>query len=83
MTVIFCLEVAAYKTFSCVGMQVPSKFFTTHTRFIFYQTKVPSLIYKKKIKSSLYSLNTLSGVTSERCPSPQLCAKAHTSRLQR
>jgi len=24
------------------------------------------------IKSSLYSLNTLSGVTSERCPSPQL-----------
>jgi len=31
----------------------------------------------------LYSLNTLSGVTSERCPSPRLCAKAHTSRLQR
>jgi len=32
----------------------------------------------KKIKSSWYSLNTLSGVTSERCPSPRLCAKAHT-----
>jgi len=33
----------------------------------------------KKIKSSLYSLNTLSGVTSERCPSPRLCAKNRTS----
>jgi len=29
---------------------------------------------EKKIKSSLYSLNALSGVTSERCPSPRLCA---------
>jgi len=27
---------------------------------------------KNQIKSSLYSLNTLSGVTSERCPSPRL-----------
>jgi len=34
--------------------------------------------FKKEIKSSLYSLNTLSGVTSERCSSPWLCAKAHT-----
>jgi len=42
---------------------------------------------KNQIKSSLYSLNTLSGVTSERCPSQRLCAKAHTitvaSRWQR
>jgi len=37
----------------------------------------------QKIKSSLYLLYTLLGVTSERCPSPRLCAKAHTSRLQR
>jgi len=29
------------------------------------------LLSQKKIKSSLYSLNTLSGVTSERCPSPR------------
>jgi len=35
----------------------------------------------QKIKSSLYSINTLSGVTSERCPSPQLCAKAHTIKV--
>jgi len=34
-----------------------------------------------QIKSSLYLLNTLSGVTSERCPSPQLCAKAHTIKV--
>jgi len=31
----------------------------------------------QKIKSLLYSLNTLSGVTSEWCPSPRLCARAH------
>jgi len=44
----------------------------------------------KKIKSSLFSLNTLSGVTSERCPSPRLCAEGPhikvatvTSRWQR
>jgi len=36
-----------------------------------------------KIKSSLNSLSTLSGVTSERYPTPRLCAKAHTSRMQR
>jgi len=30
---------------------------------------------------SKYSLNTLSGVTSERCPSPRLCARAHTSKI--
>jgi len=36
-----------------------------------------------KIKSSLYSLNNFSGVTSERCPSPRLCARASTSRLRR
>jgi len=29
----------------------------------------------------LYSLNTLSGVTSERCPSLQLCARDHTSKV--
>jgi len=34
-----------------------------------------------QIKSSLNSLNTLSGVTSERCPSPRLCAKAHTIKV--
>jgi len=37
----------------------------------------------QKIKSSLYSLNTLSGVTSERCRFPWLCATAHISKLQR
>jgi len=31
----------------------------------------------RKIKSSLYSLNALSGVTSERCPTPRLYARAH------
>jgi len=44
----------------------------------------PALVsFQKKIKfkSLLYSLNTLSGVTSERCPSPRLCARADTSRL--
>jgi len=35
----------------------------------------------KKIKSLLYSLYILSGVTSERCPTPRLCAKAHSSRF--
>jgi len=37
--------------------------------------------------SNLYYIrlmvNTRSGVTSERCPSPRLCARAHTSKLQR
>jgi len=37
----------------------------------------------KKSYLRLYSLNTLSGVTSERCPTPQFCIRAHTSRLQR
>jgi len=37
---------------------------------------------KNQIESSLYSLNTLSGVTSEWCSSPRLCARSHTSRLQ-
>jgi len=38
----------------------------------------------KKIKSLLYSLNTLSGVTSERYPSlpSRFCAKGHTSKSQ-
>jgi len=45
---------------------------------------VPSKRFQtQKIKSLLYLLNTLSGVTSERCLSPRLCAKNHTSRLQR
>jgi len=35
----------------------------------------------KKIKSLLYSLNTLSGVARERYPSPRLCAKAHTIKV--
>jgi len=35
---------------------------------------------RKKIKPLLYSFNILTG---ERCPSPRLCARAHTSRLQR
>jgi len=34
-------------------------------------TSVKIFFLQKKIKSSLYSLNTLSGVTSERCPSPR------------
>jgi len=37
----------------------------------------------QKIKSGLYSLRTLSGLTSEWCPSLRLCVRAHTSRLQR
>jgi len=36
---------------------------------------------KKKIKSSLYLLNTLLGVTSEWCLSLRLCAKAHTAKV--
>jgi len=30
------------------------------------------------LKSKYPAFNTLSGVMSERCPSPQLCSKAHT-----
>jgi len=37
--------------------------------------------FNNQIKSSLYLLNTLSGVMSERCPSPRLCAKAHTIKV--
>jgi len=37
---------------------------------------------KQKIKSSLYSLDTLSSIMSERCPTPRLYARTHTSRLQ-
>jgi len=42
------------------------------------------LIFNHKIKPSLYSLNTLTGVMSEceRFRTPRLCARAHTSRLQ-
>jgi len=43
---------------------------------------VPKNNIKEKNQSLLYSLNTLSGVTGEWCPSPRLCAKTHTSRLQ-
>jgi len=39
------------------------------------------LMQIKKIKSLLYSLNTLLGVTSERCPSARLCAKTHTIKV--
>jgi len=42
---------------------------------------VPWLLCRQ-IKSSLYSFNTLSGVTSEQCPTTQLCTRTHTSRLQ-
>jgi len=39
-------------------------------------------LQKTKLKKfSLYSLNTLSGVTSEQCPSPRLCARDHTSNV--
>jgi len=38
-------------------------------------------INKYNIKSSLYSFNTLSGVMSERCPSPRLCARENTSKV--
>jgi len=41
------------------------------------------VIKSKSIQIFIYSLNILSGVTSERCPSPRLCASAHTSSLQR
>jgi len=37
--------------------------------------------YLKKIKSSLYSLDILSGVTSERCSSPRIYPTAHTSKV--
>jgi len=37
---------------------------------------------KLKNKYSLYSLNILSDLTSERCPSPRLYSRAHTLRLQ-
>jgi len=40
-------------------------------------------ISNQKNQISLSSLNTLSGVTSERCPSPRLCAKAHTIKHQK
>jgi len=50
---------------------------------LLYKLKIHSFVTKFVIKSSLYSLNTFSGVTSERCPSLRLCARAHTSRLQR
>jgi len=35
----------------------------------------------KKKNSSLYSLSIFSGVTSERCPSPRLCARDPTSKV--
>jgi len=38
---------------------------------------------KNQFKYSLYSLNTLSDVTTERCPFLPFCTRAHTSRLQR
>jgi len=41
------------------------------------QTKIKNQFFIK------YSLNTLSGVTSQQCPSPRLCARSYTSRLQR
>jgi len=44
-----------------------------------WQNVVDTTSNHKKINSSLYSLNILSGVTSERCPSPRLCAKALTT----
>jgi len=44
---------------------------------------IQKVLQIKKIKSLLYSLITLSGFTSERYPSPRLCARDHTSRLQR
>jgi len=49
----------------------------------FHHPKLPKFqqnliwINFNQIKSLLYSLNTLSGVTSERCPSPRLCAPTH------
>jgi len=36
---------------------------------------------KKSNKIFIILANTLSGVTSERCPSPRLCARAHTSKV--
>jgi len=49
-------------------------------------TAVPSCAstnknFNLKIKSSFYSLNTLSGVMSEQCPSPRLCARVHTIKV--
>jgi len=40
--------------------------------------------YTKILKNQIFIIlayNTLSGVTNERCPSPRLCTRAHTSRL--
>jgi len=44
--------------------------------------KKKNLHQRKENQSSLYSLNTLLGVTSKWCETPWLCARAHTSRLQ-
>jgi len=53
---------------------------TSTGRTDFDITKGPAIAkpppIEKKFKPLLYSLNTLSSVTSERCPSPRLCAKA-------
>jgi len=42
----------------------------------FLNLDVVSLLFSRQFKSSLYSLNTLSGVTSERWPFPRICARA-------
>jgi len=52
-------------------------------KIVFYSPQPRHKFKKKnKIKSSLYSLDTLSGVTSERCPTPRLCTRTNISRLQ-
>jgi len=48
----------------------------------YYRNNKLQFLFSNQIKCSLYSLNTLSGVTSERCPSPRLCARAHTSKVE-
>jgi len=41
------------------------------------------IVNKIKKKTNLHYARLIFGVTSERCPSPRLCAKAYTSRLWR
>jgi len=69
-------------------MRIKSIKFKTTTEFVSSKSvhpmalKIFSLDLANQIKSSLYSLNTLSGVTSERCLFSRLCAIDHASRLQ-
>jgi len=58
-----------------------SPIITKMLRSLQVEQSVAITCFVKKIKALFYSLNTLSGVTSERCPTPRLCAKAHTIKV--